>query len=246
MLFNNRGSHKLLALDGRRAACLECIRDVSIKGQPGSEKVFVGIERRVGPCAIEDEPEDATRKRLWRETDDDFGDQVGVIERRNIVFMRERSLEQAKKDTEVAQTKQMTPPGKAEGLLVDWEWTCAPDAKLLFRYSAMTYNAHSIHLNPEYCRQVERHRAMLVHGPLGFTFLVTLLRRHLETEGKGEIVKGIDYRNLSALYCDDPIKFCGRRVRDCANDTREGRWDVWAETPHGGVAVKGTARTKVF
>lgn len=246
VLFHNRVSHTLLPLDGRRTACLESIRDVSVKGQPGSEKVFVGIERRVGPCAAEDEPESVTRQRLWRETDNDFGDSVGIIERRNIVFMRERSREQAVQDMEVARRKQMTSPRKAEGLPVDWEWTCVPDAKLLFRYSALTYNAHRIHLDPEYSREVEGHRGMLVHGPLGFTFLVTLLKRHLEQDGKKETVKTIEYRNLTPLYCHEPIKFCGRRARACTDGVEEGKWDIWAETPEGGVAVKGVARTELL
>ncbi|KAL9047875.1 MAG: hypothetical protein Q9162_007926 [Coniocarpon cinnabarinum] len=228
-------------LNGSRIACLESIRDVAIKGPAGAEKIFVGIERRVGPCQ-ENETEDVTRAALWEDDEAAFGDRVGVIERRNIVFMRERSTEQAAADNAAAKAKQMTPPGKEEGLTVDFDHTVTPDEKLLFRYSALTYNAHAIHLDPSYCREAEGHRGMLVHGPLSFTFLVTLLRRHLEREGKGERIRLVEYRNLSPLYCHEPIRFCGRRGEGGGSG---GKWDVWAETPEGGVAVKGSVRTEV-
>lgn len=79
-------------LNGRRAVCLEGIRDVMIKGREGEEKVFVGIERRVAEVA-EQENEEDIRRRLWTKDEEDHGDAV-VIERRNLVFMRPKSPEQ--------------------------------------------------------------------------------------------------------------------------------------------------------
>ena len=233
-----------IKLSGTRFACLESIRNVSIKGNSGEEKIFVGIERRVGSCT-EHESEDQTGSRLWEEDEEDFGDNTGVIERRNIVFMRERSKEQAIQELEAARTKQMAPPGKEEGKAVDFEHSVTTDERLLFRYSALTYNAHAIHLDPSYCREVEGHRGLLVHGPLSFTLLVTLLRGTLESERKGELIKSIDYRNLGPLYCHEPIKFCGRRLGQ-SSPGMAGKWEVWAETLEGGVAVKGSVRTETI
>lgn len=232
--FNN--AHPI-QLDGSRLACLESIRTVDIKGKNGDEKVFLGIERRLG-AAIEGETEEDTKARLWRDEEGSFSNDVGVIERRNIVYLRDRTREQAAQDVAAARKRQMAPPGQAEGLPVHFSHTLTPDSKLLFRYSALTYNAHAIHLDPQYCREVEGHRGLLVHGPLSFTLLVTLLERALKGEGKGEVIKTMEYRNLAPLYCGEPIRFAGRRLG-------EGRWEVWAETPEGGVAVMGTARTGV-
>lgn len=81
-----------LLLNGRRAVCLEGIRDVTIKGREGEEKVFVGIERRVADVA-EQESEEDIRGRLWTKDEEDNGDAV-VVERRNLVFMRPKSPEQ--------------------------------------------------------------------------------------------------------------------------------------------------------
>jgi hypothetical protein len=97
-------SHKnapALRLDSQLYGCVEGIRDVSVKGEAGKEKVFVGIERRMGPANVEStmssnanlESEDAFRARIWRDEEADFGDSA-VIERRNIVFMRERTPEE--------------------------------------------------------------------------------------------------------------------------------------------------------
>jgi hydroxyacyl-ACP dehydratase HTD2-like protein with hotdog domain len=84
-----------LKVDGARYACVEGIRDVTIKGKPGQEKVFVGIERRIG--AVGNDLEDADiRRKLWADTEEDFA-QADVVERRNIVFMYERTEEDLEK-----------------------------------------------------------------------------------------------------------------------------------------------------
>lgn len=76
----------------------------------------------------------------------------------------------------------------------------------------------------------------MVHGPLSLTLLVTMLREHLKTLEPPERVLSFDYRNLAPLYANEPLKLCGRKVE-------EGKYELWAETPEGGVAVKGIART---
>ncbi|KAK3044016.1 hypothetical protein LTS18_002396, partial [Coniosporium uncinatum] len=138
-----------LSLDGRRHVCVEGIRDVSIKGRPGSEKVFVGIERRVAPVKSQDESEQSIRERLWTPTAEEWGD-AQLIERRNIVFMHERTpqeLEAAADTSKKSPQKKLEPQHKPE-----FEHTFVPTPSLLFRYSALTLNAHAIHLDPHYCR----------------------------------------------------------------------------------------------
>lgn len=239
--FSNNPSSPSLTLNGARAVCLESIKDVSVKGNAGSEKVFVGIERRVGATLSESEDEDSIRARLYRDGEEDFADgAVGVIERRNIVFMRARTREQAARDMEAARTKQLKPPSDAPEV----DCTVAPDAKMLFRFSALTYNAHAIHLDPKWCKEEEGHRGLLVHGPLSFTLMMTNLRLKLAQEGKGEAVASVEYRNLAPLYAGEPLRLCGRAIKR-AEKGEAGKWEVWAETPEGGVAVKGTVRTEL-
>ena len=42
----------------------------------------------------------------------------------------------------------------------------------LFKYSALTYNAHKIHYDLEHARDVEGYPDVVVHGPLLASFLV--------------------------------------------------------------------------
>lgn len=244
MLYNNSNP---MHMDNSRAVCVEGIRDVAVKGKPGDEKVFVGIERRIAGLSMDehaelrtvgtdtsriDALEEKIRSRLWQGKDTDFGP-CSIIERRNIVFMRERSPEEIQAATAASRKPgKMLRPQHAP----DYTHTLVPNAQLLFRFSALTFNAHAIHLDPHYCRTVEGHRDLLFHGPLSFTMLVTLLQQRLE--GTGERIGFVEYRNLAPLYANEPLKLCGRKEA-------ERKYEIWAETPEGGVAVKGTVKTEV-
>lgn len=48
----------------------------------------------------------------------------------------------------------------------------------LFRYSAATYNAHRIHYDRDYARDVERYPGLVVHGPMQATLLMEAAMRH--------------------------------------------------------------------
>lgn len=48
---------------------------------------------------------------------------------------------------------------------------------LLFRYSAVTFNAHRIHYDRPYAMKVEGYPGLVVHGPLVVTLLSDLLQR---------------------------------------------------------------------
>ncbi len=233
------------SLDAGRGVCAEFIRSVDIKGREGQEKIFVGIERRQaratsseveGLESAQDSADEKSklehrvRQRLWRDKEEDFGP-CSIVETRNIVFMRSRSKEQAAEETKKAKEKELKPQHKA-----DWSYTITPDPKLLFRFSALTFNAHAIHLDPEYCRNVEGHRDLLFHGPLSYVFMVTLLQQRLRQESN-EVVRSVDYRNLAPLYCNEPVTFC-------ATKTGERKYEIWTQTPEGGVAVKGSVSTE--
>ena len=48
----------------------------------------------------------------------------------------------------------------------DGEWAIEISPSLLFRFSALTYNAHRIHYDRDYARDVEGYPGLLTHGPL--------------------------------------------------------------------------------
>ena len=49
-----------------------------------------------------------------------------------------------------------------------------PDSVLLFRYSALTFNAHRIHYDQPYATEAEAYPGLVVHGPLQATLLLNL------------------------------------------------------------------------
>ncbi|KAL5365470.1 hypothetical protein BJX96DRAFT_179872 [Aspergillus floccosus] len=219
-----------LVLDGSRAVCIETIRDVTVKGREGEEKVIVRIERRMG-VVQEDEGESSILDRIWRADESEFG-YSSIIENRDLVFMREKTQVQLKHDKANFEKDQraIKPPVNP-----DFRHTLIPGKALLFRFSALTFNAHLIHLDPGYTQNVEGYRNLLVHGPLTLTLLLTALRSHLLKSSRG--VRDIQYRNLSPLYVDEPLTICGKQ-----KSGRDGPvWDVWIEGSNGGLAVRGTA-----
>ena len=65
-------------------------------------------------------------------------------------------------------------PVPPEGRIVQ---TLTPDAVMLFRYSALTFNGHRIHYDLAYAREVEGYPGLVVHGPLIATLPDARLRR---------------------------------------------------------------------
>lgn len=53
-----------------------------------------------------------------------------------------------------------------------------PNPVLLFRYSALTGNAHRIHYDHEFVTRQEGYPGVVVHGPLQATWLADMARRH--------------------------------------------------------------------
>jgi 3-methylfumaryl-CoA hydratase len=92
-------------------------------------------------------------------------------------------------------------PGQARGLgfetpsdeapeTGDEAVTLVPDAPLLFRFSALTYNTHRIHYDHPYVTAVEGYPGLVVHGPLLALMLLEIPRRHRADRA----VTAFDYR----------------------------------------------------
>jgi 3-methylfumaryl-CoA hydratase len=57
-----------------------------------------------------------------------------------------------------------------------WTRTVKADPVLLFRFSALTFNAHRIHYDRDYATQEEGYPGLVVHGPLTAVLLLELVR----------------------------------------------------------------------
>lgn len=122
----------------------------------------------------------------------------------------------------------------------DYSVTLTPTPTLLFHYSALTYNAHRIHLDRTYCREVDGHRDLLVHGPLTVTLMLSVLQSRLAQGGEyDEFADSIDYRHLAPLYVEEPLRICVARQqprntgREGSSSRGNGRRDETAEGKGG-------------
>ncbi|KAK4185722.1 mesaconyl-c(4)-CoA hydratase [Podospora australis] len=74
----------------------------------------------------------------------------------------------------------------------------------LFRFSALTFNAHKIHYNDPWTRQVENHPSVVVHGPLNLINMMDYWRDvHSHSSFSGNPPTSVDYRALSPVYAGD-------------------------------------------
>jgi 3-methylfumaryl-CoA hydratase len=91
-----------------------------------------------------------------------------------------------------------------------WALPMTADPVLLFRFSALTYNAHRIHYDEPYTTQVEGHPGLIVHGPLLAILCLELPRR------AGYEVTELSFRARSPVYAGQPFAATGSPEGDLA------------------------------
>ena len=94
-----------------------------------------------------------------------------------------------------------------------WLRAVQPDPTLLFRYSALTFNAHRIHYDRRYASDVEGYPGLVIQGPLVATLLVTLLQR----EVPGARLRHFRFRALKPLFDDRGFLLCGQPRPEAAD-----------------------------
>lgn len=221
-----------IQVDGHPFHCAESIADVQVKGNEGEEKIFVRVERTIFAGRYPGE----------------FKTPPRIAEQRTLVFMRDNRQEGS---PAVSQTSnKVLKPTQTP----DFSHTMVPTRELLFRFSALTFNAHAIHLDKHLCREAEGHRNLLVHGPLTVVLMIEVLLVHLETLAKPDIgefpfkkprakITHVEYRNLAPLYAEEEMRICIKRIKNKIHQGRIETWDVWIEGRDGGYAVKGNVTT---
>lgn len=106
---------------------------------------------------------------------------------------------------------------------------------VLFRFSALSFNAHAIHLDPAHARATEGYERPLVHGPLLLVLMLSALRSAAIAGGVNPpAARGLEYMNLQPVFVAEEMRVC---VRPAGT-----RWHVWVEGEDGRLCVKGSAR----
>ncbi|WP_299622910.1 MaoC family dehydratase N-terminal domain-containing protein [Pelagibius sp.] len=86
----------------------------------------------------------------------------------------------------------------------DFDESVAIDEARLFRYSAATANAHRIHYDLPYARNVEKYPDLVVQGPLQATLLIEAACRHT-----GARPARFAFRGVHPMFNDGPLRLLG-------------------------------------
>jgi 3-methylfumaryl-CoA hydratase len=93
------------------------------------------------------------------------------------------------------------PPEPATGSVENW----LPTSVELFRFSAVTFNAHRIHYDLPYASEVEGYPGLVVHGPLTALRLCAFASRLLGP------LKEFRFRGEAPLFVWQPVRLIGDR-----------------------------------
>lgn len=92
----------------------------------------------------------------------------------------------------------------------DASTTITPDPRLLFRFSALTFNTHRIHYDLPYARDVERYRGLVVHGPL----IASLLMQFAADTHGDNALASFNFRAVSPAIAGERLHFAMRQSDD--------------------------------
>ena len=146
--------------------------------------------------------------------------QPALVELHDIVYR------EAKQPADV----EPTPVAAATG--ATWQRVIVPDAVLLFRYSALTFNGHRIHYDRKYVTEVEGYPGLIVHGPLIATLLMDLLRRNAPEAQ----VASFKFKAVRPTFDLHPFKVNGQRDGNTVK--------LWAQDHEGWLTMDAVATLK--
>lgn len=150
-----------------------------------------------------------------------------VTETQTIVYRGRSETERMPAERPDAQGRQKEQPGPA----APWSRVVEPAASLLFRYSALTFNAHRIHYDRDYATGVEGYPGLVVHGPLVATLLMELFLEH----NLGAVITGFDFRAVAPLFDITPFTLKGAPTTKGAT--------LWAEDALGRICFTAEVLT---
>jgi len=143
---------------------------------------------------------------------------IAIVEEHDIVYR------------DAAKKGEAPPVGKPAPPTAMWRREVETNEGVLFRYSALIFNAHRIHYDIDYCRDVEGYPGLIVHGPLQTTLLLDLCRRH-----DPRPVRTLDYRATHPVFHQEKFSVNGQPSADGKSV------ELWTANAAGCYAMRGTA-----
>jgi len=117
--------------------------------------------------------------------------------------------------------------------------TMHPTSLQLFRYSAVTWNTHRIHYDPDWAKR-EGHVGILVHSHLHAANALRVL-----TDGLGPewVIRSVSYRIVAPASAGDTLKATAR-VTGVSDDGREVKFQLAEVNAAGSTCLEGTATVR--
>ena len=142
---------------------------------------------------------------------------TAVIEEHDIVYR------------EAARPGEPSPPVTPARAQAEWRREVEAGPVMLFRFSALIFNAHRIHYDLDYVREEEHYPGLIVHGPLQAVLLLDLARRE-----DPRPVKKLVYRAVRPIFHTE---------RFTVNGKRDGgdKAELWIADAAGNLAMAATA-----
>ncbi|KAL2418912.1 hypothetical protein ABEF91_006745 [Exophiala dermatitidis] len=166
-------------------------------------------------------------------------DELCVLDRRNWVFRT--ALDPSKPAPVVPKPPELSPAELEEAAKGKIVREYNRSEVTLFRFSALTFNAHRIHYDKPWATEVEGHRGVVVHGPMNLIAMLDLWRDETVDQGVGtarnDIVypQKINYRATSPVYAGEPYRVM---MNADAVDAKEA--DIVVVSNDGTTCMKGT------
>lgn len=169
----------------------------------------------------------------------DSKDNLCVIDRRNWVFREALDPSKpARPPKKLPELSQAQLDEAAQGKLTR-EYNRSEAT--LFRFSALTFNAHRIHYDKPWATEVEGHRNAVVHGPMNLISMVDLWRDEAvmqKTRSASDNIlypQKVEYRATSPVYAGE-----GYRVLMDTSAVQAKEADIQVVSNDGTVCMKGT------
>lgn len=128
--------------------------------------------------------------------------EVRLVEEQDLVYRSD--------ETTVAQRPPEPRPQEPAASSSPWQRPLTADPVLLFRFSALTANAHRIHYDQAYARDVEGYPGLVVHGPLLAVHMTELARR----DAPDRQIGSVRYRLRRPVFAGDPVLVTGDPADD--------------------------------
>ena len=146
------------------------------------------------------------------------GDEVRIEEEQDIVYKEPGP-------SIPAPVPLQSPPEVPAGA---WVEDVRPDTVLLFRFSALTFNAHRIHYDRPYAFEEEGYPGLVVHGPLTAVMLAGLTQEY-----SGKRIAKFTFQGRAPLFDLFPFRLIGQPQGDIVS--------LQAQGPDGKITMQATA-----